>query len=941
MAGGLELVFTANQVLAGLLGALGIVPDVVLGHSYGEYSALVAGGALAVEPGLSGGLARVGEILERRLVVADRPAQALLAAGTDRRNAEAVIRAVGGGLELAMDNCRHQVVLAGPEAAVERAALWLRERGVICHDLPFDLAYHTTSFGDLVADAIDAVVGPLALAPPVREVYSCTTARPYPRDPAAARDLVRRLSSRTVEFTAAIEALYAADVRIFVEAGPKGNLTAFVSDVLRGRPHLALAADVPRRGGLVQLQHVLAALAAHGLPLNLAPLYRHREPQPVPLEATAPRSAGRSPTTVELPLATPALGLGAEGCVLSRPAGLPDPRSGAPGGADARSASPPPPSPTSQALEDHLRTMQRFLAVQERVMDAFLAARRRPDVAALPFVDAIDAFEPGRRVTVRRRLDPDDDLFLRDHGLVERVSDADPSLCPRLTVPLTILIEMMAEAAALLFPGQVVVAVRDVRARRWLDATAPVTVTVSAQHAGPRPEATVEIHRVDDLPEAGPLATGTVVAAPAYPAPPPAGPLTLAEAAPSAHSAAELYASKRMFHGPRWQAVAVIEALGANGIIGELDRPRVRDLFRARPGSRLLTDAVLLDGAGQLLGYWAVERVPGCEALMPMSVGVLELYGPPTPGRTRCEVEVLDVSDATVRATLTLFGADGRVHARLVDWQDRAFALPAHVVAFLRSPQVTMLSTPWELPLADPKPAPDDTLACQRLAVPPFLASSALGRDLMLLVLSRSERADLDGASWPDARKTEWLLGRIAVKDAVRRLLARRHGLTAVWPADVEVRGDARGAPVVRLLAGPPGLEPPAVAVSHAGGTVVALAVYASDGQRPGIDVEPLAARPAAFEDLAFTPAERGILETLPPASRQEWATRLWCAKEAAGKALGSGLPDGPRALVVRAIEPENGRVDVETPDGRRLVADTGRDRDLVVAVTLGTGRTA
>ncbi len=42
----------------------------------------------------------------------------------------------------------------------------------------------------------------------------------------------------------------------------RGNLTGFVDDILRDRPHFAIAANLPRRSGLTQLNHLVAALYA-------------------------------------------------------------------------------------------------------------------------------------------------------------------------------------------------------------------------------------------------------------------------------------------------------------------------------------------------------------------------------------------------------------------------------------------------------------------------------------------------------------------------------------------------------------------------------------------------------------------------------------------------------------------------------------------------------
>src|SRR2546421_7837776 len=90
-----------------------------------------------------------------------------------------------------------------------------------------------------------------------------------------------------VEFTWMVETMYADGVRLFVECGPRGNLSAFVEDILRGKPFAAIPANVARKSGPTQINHMVAQLVAHGVELNLGCLYegRGREdptPQPPP-----------------------------------------------------------------------------------------------------------------------------------------------------------------------------------------------------------------------------------------------------------------------------------------------------------------------------------------------------------------------------------------------------------------------------------------------------------------------------------------------------------------------------------------------------------------------------------------------------------------------------------------------------------------------------------
>ena len=112
------------------------------------------------------------------------------------------------------------------------------------------------------------------------------------------------------------------------------------------------------------------------------------------------------------------------------------------------------------------------------------------------------------------------------------------------------------------------------------------------------------------------------------------------------------------------------------------------------------------------------------------------------------------------------------------------------------------------------------------------------------------------------------------------------------------------------------GSEPPqpAISIAHSHGTAVALAVR--DPQAlVGIDLESLTHRRQDFETIAFSPDERGLLEALPADVRREWALRMWCAKEAVGKALGRGLSAGLLAFHITRAVAASGIVEMELRD--------------------------
>jgi len=68
---------------------------------------------------------------------------------------------------------------------------------------------------------------------------------------------------------------------------------------------------------------------------------------------------------------------------------------------------------------------------------------------------------------------------------------------------------------------------------------------------------------------------------------------------------------------------------------------------------------------------------------------------------------------------------------------------------------------------------------------------------------------------------------------------------------------------------------------------------------------------------------------------RSEWVFRLWCAKEAVGKALGSGVPLDPGQLAVSQVDVGRGRVGVRPPGGGEVLAETFRRDQHVFAVAV------
>jgi acyl transferase domain-containing protein/NAD(P)H-dependent flavin oxidoreductase YrpB (nitropropane dioxygenase family)/NADP-dependent 3-hydroxy acid dehydrogenase YdfG len=266
-----------DLAVAELLLALGIAPDMLCGHSYGELAALGIAGVFDERELLELSATR-GELI---LAAAgeDPGAMAAVAASADR-----VAPVVDGcGVVIANHNSPKQCVLSGPTPAIESALARVKAAGLAGKQINVACAFHSP----VVAAARDGLARRLAaidVGAPNTPVFSNVTGAPYPSDPDAVRALVAEQVASPVRFASEIEAMYAAGARVFVECGPGQVLTRLVGEILGERPHAAVSCD----DGIAGFLRALAQLAVCGASVDAAPLFWDRDAVPLALDAPAP-----------------------------------------------------------------------------------------------------------------------------------------------------------------------------------------------------------------------------------------------------------------------------------------------------------------------------------------------------------------------------------------------------------------------------------------------------------------------------------------------------------------------------------------------------------------------------------------------------------------------------------------------------------------------------
>ena len=556
----------------------------------------------------------------------------------------------------------------------------------------------------------------------------------------------------------------------------------------------------------------------------------------------------------------------------------------------------------------------------------------------------------GRQAVSMLTLDAIGDPVAEHHTLGgRRISSLHPEWRGLPVLPFSVMAEMLAEAASRLIPGRALRALRDVRAHRWIRyEDEPVALEIRADVVPSEANSVrVAIHNRGLLRSMRPLEPavfeGLVVFGDPTEEGPIARPFPLEAADPCRFTPRSIYDEQWLFHGPALRAVVGIGPISMGGIEGTLRVLPLAPLLRdGEDATGLLTDPIILDNFTHLLGGWGLDHLADDgDVIFPLRMGELAILGgrPPEGSDVSCRVAIRAIERHRVRADADLVGPDGRTWMTIRDWEDWRFHWPGRFRDGFREPDRTFLGEPLEVV----GPAP---VAGAVWLEPPADMGRPVWRDVLEHVqMGPDERAAYLALPGPDARRTHRLWGRIAAKEAARRLWARE-GRPPTYPADLIVERDPLGRPSLSSRLEPGRGDLPTISIAHVDGVTVALACL-DPSAHVGIDVEPIVGRSGGFEATAFLPGERALLGGRRGPERAEWIARLWCAKEAMAKATGLGFVDGPSGaeVVEAAVDGSlglrlRGGLAEACPGlaGRPIRVVTARRGDFAWAWTLGEG---
>ena len=781
---------------------------------------------------------------------------------------------------------RQKTYVIAPEFESEAMAAFAAA-GIRVMKLALDRPFNTPACERLVP-VIRKVAGNWMRRPATCEVYSCATAQKLSPKPRAIRNDTAERWATCVRFSETIRQMYADGYRVFVEVGPRGILTSAIEDTLKGSEFAAVALNSIHRQGMLQLQLAFAQLAAQGATLNIASSFECRHARRVNFDSSLSYGVRRD-AEMRLSRAFPRLVLLGDDQRLAGAEFLAEPKGR---GAKARER--------QAALAERQRRQRQF------------------DFGAVnPLVSDADELSscPGISCEIVKTFQFTEAPFLADFAYgASQLSYSDPNLKGLVLLPMTVAAEVMAETALKVMPGRVLVAIEDLNARRLVFfSRGSLRVFVRAERvASGDPEvAAVMVQLRDDSPNSAytsPVMEATFRLAVKPPLGRPAEVVPLARPRSVHWSGRDIYPS-RLGCGRRLRGITFAEMWGEDGIDYEVEVPPLAGNVNFTNFPQWVVNPLLLQMVSSGFLLWrSHERFLGAFSF-PFRLRRLDLRGqvPKEGTRLKCYLRLTGVTPKSHISDIVVTAGNGQVVMELNGWEEFTERVPQEFCEMVLQPANCFVTSAFSSEVLGSPATEVSSAYVTRLSYPIFERNEELWlRILSHVALGARERKEFAEMSGSVSRRAEWLFGRIAAKEAVRRFLKDYH--QARWSdADVQIWANEKGKPQAIGAWGDYLTTRLDVAIAHTAQFVVALVAA---NARVGVDVESVARDLSEeFTNGVFTPEE---LELAANAANSANAIiRFWCAKEAVSKALGTGIRYSPKELMVTDYQADTGRLQV------------------------------
>ena len=881
--------YAACAAMSRLLKVTGLEPDGVVGCAGGDLAAVLRSGAAGASVTRAERIKALREIYKIVSASVDSkglPKTVMVTAMLRREDAlDQVLEAFPKGVIYLVTDFSPKMKTFAIDPDHEDAVLKVfADAGIRTLKLELDKPFNTPHCAPIVS-GIKKFATNWIKYKPVTEVYSCLIADKLSDKPRNARSDMAERWAKPVRFAETVRKMHDDGYRVFVEVGPRGLMTSAVEETLAGRKFAAVALNSIHRRGILQAQHALAQLAALGAPVDISAIFARRNAKKLDFDATLSMEF-RTVIERKLSRSFPKLTLLGENAVPTV-AYMQEPK-----GRGARAAE---------------RAAAK--AARESSLLQFEAGTSDPLISDAPPTE----FVPGVSYEFTKVFRISDAPFFADFAYgVSQLSYSDPNLRGLILLPIPVAAEIMAETAQRVVPNRRLIRIEDfVCRRRVAFVKGQLKLTVNAERMSPADPATAAVKvqiRADD-PDA--QFTWPVMEANFILAPEPL-PLVPSAVEPLAHprsvhwSGRDIYPSKLGF-GKRLRGIAFVESWAESGINYEVEAPSAAGNVTFTPMPAWTVNPLLMQIVTSGFMLWRCrERFSGAFSF-PFRFRRLELRGvqPKEGARLNCYLRLTGVTPRSHLCDITVTGGDGNVVMEIDGWEEITERVPKDFCDMVLQPATSFMSECMKNEFFGDPGTDVASAVITDVPYPMFERNEELWLKILSnVVLNASERREFAEMKGSVARRTEWLFGRIAVKESVRRYLKDFH--QARWSyADVQIWPNENGKPQAIGAWGDNLTSKLDVAIAHTSQFVIALTAA---NARVGVDVE--SANRNLSEEFTFGVFSPDELELAAKAANPSQAIiRFWCAKEAVSKALGTGIRYSPKEMVVTAYLPESGDI--------------------------------
>jgi [acyl-carrier-protein] S-malonyltransferase len=219
-------VFLHSVILAKTLGA-DFKPEMVAGHSLGEFSALVANGSLSFEDGL--------KLVSQRALAMQKaceikPSTMAAVLGLADNLVEEVCASIDGIVVAANYNCPGQLVISGETSAVEKACEAMKAAGAKrALLLPVGGAFHSPMM-EPARENLAAAIEAMTFSTPICPVYQNVTATAVSDPNEIKKNLIIQLTA-PVKWTQSVQQMIKDGASLFIEVGPGKVLAGLIGKI--------------------------------------------------------------------------------------------------------------------------------------------------------------------------------------------------------------------------------------------------------------------------------------------------------------------------------------------------------------------------------------------------------------------------------------------------------------------------------------------------------------------------------------------------------------------------------------------------------------------------------------------------------------------------------------------------------------------------------------